>query len=103
MVSVVLALPGWKVLRNELAAKTGVSMGTSYEGLLVVSDQAVVVDALTDAGVAALVTEAAPGRVAVSPKEDARWDVADVVTVATLLSAGTDYRCWCTTCMTPRC
>ena len=64
----------------------GVSMGTSYEGLLAVGDQRVVVDALTDAGTAALVVEAAPGRVAVIPKEDARWGVADVVTVATLLS-----------------
>jgi hypothetical protein len=61
-------------------------MGTSYEGLVVVGDQSVVVDALTDAGLAALVIEAAPGRVAVIPKEDARWGVADVVTVATLLS-----------------
>jgi hypothetical protein len=61
-------------------------MGTSYEGLVVVGDQGAVVDALTGAGVAALVVEAAPGRVAVIPKEGLRWGVADVASVAALLS-----------------
>jgi hypothetical protein len=61
-------------------------MGTSYEGLLVVGDLETVAGALAEGGVTAYVATAAPGRIAVVPKGDPRWNVADVATIAVLLS-----------------
>jgi hypothetical protein len=61
-------------------------VGSSYEGLLVVGERDVVVDALADGGVTAFVVPAAPGRIAVIPKEEQAGGVADVATIAALLS-----------------
>ena len=61
-------------------------MGTSYEGLLAVGELDEVAAALADGGVTAYVAAAASGRIAVIPKGDRRWNVADVAPIAVLLS-----------------
>ena len=63
-------------------------MGTSYEGLLVVGDLETVAGALAAGGVTAYVATVASGRMAVIPKGDPRWNVADVAPIAVLLSGG---------------